>query len=54
MFNDPQWRPVPATAGTTAPSGSGALRPLRVGMSGIGTVGRGTWELLARNQEAAR
>lgn len=50
MFNDPQWRPVPATAGTTAPSGSGALRPLRVGMIGIGTVGRGTWELLARNQ----
>ena len=27
-----------------------ALRPLRVGMIGIGTVGAGTFRVLARNQ----
>ncbi|WP_019699957.1 homoserine dehydrogenase [Paracidovorax oryzae] len=46
MFNDPQWRPLPAAA----PAGGAGLRPLRVGMIGIGTVGLGTWQVLARNQ----
>ncbi|MBF9264229.1 homoserine dehydrogenase, partial [Acidovorax cattleyae] len=46
MFNDPQWRPLPAAA----PASGAGLRPLRVGMIGIGTVGLGTWQVLARNQ----
>ena len=28
---------------------AGAARPIRAGLLGIGTVGRGTWEVLARN-----
>ncbi|WCM93179.1 homoserine dehydrogenase [Acidovorax sp. NCPPB 2350] len=49
MFNDPQWRPVPSAAALAA---GAAPRPLRVGMIGIGTVGAGTWRVLARNQAA--
>ena len=27
------------------------MKPIRVGLLGIGTVGGGTWRVLARNQE---
>ncbi|TAK41909.1 MAG: homoserine dehydrogenase [Betaproteobacteria bacterium] len=30
---------------------AGAARPIRAGLLGIGTVGRGTWEVLARNAD---
>jgi homoserine dehydrogenase len=48
MFNDPDLSPFAA-------HGSAAdLRPLRVGMIGIGTVGAGTWRVLRRNQASIR
>ncbi|MDA8454968.1 homoserine dehydrogenase [Acidovorax sp. GBBC 3334] len=52
MFNDPQWRPLPSTAAPALAGGAAIPRPLRVGMIGIGTVGLGTWRVLARNQAA--
>jgi len=45
MFNEPHLRSLPGS--TPVPA---AMRPLRVGMIGIGTVGGGTWAVLQRNQ----
>jgi len=45
MFNEPHLRSLPGS--TPVPA---AMRPLRVGMIGIGTVGGGTWTVLQRNQ----
>ncbi len=42
--------PVPSLEAPLLPSSATALRPLRVGMIGIGTVGAGTFRVLARNQ----
>ena len=50
MFNEPQLRSLPAGAPAPAASMAAPLRPLRVGMIGIGTVGGGTWAVLQRNQ----
>ncbi len=46
MFNEPHLRSLPGSA----PAPATAMRPLRVGMIGIGTVGGGTWAVLQRNQ----
>jgi homoserine dehydrogenase len=47
MYRDP----VPSLeASSFQPSAAAAMRPLRVGMIGIGTVGAGTFRVLARNQ----
>ena len=45
MYRDPSF--AAPVANRSAPS---AVRPLRVGMIGIGTVGAGTFRVLARNQ----
>ncbi|PIF78749.1 homoserine dehydrogenase [Variovorax sp. 54] len=45
MYRDPVSSFLPQ------PSHGAAIRPLRVGMIGIGTVGSGTFRVLARNQE---
>ena len=42
--------PVPSLAAPLLPPHAAAMRPLRVGMIGIGTVGAGTFRVLARNQ----
>ena len=42
--------PVPSPNAPLLPSSATAMRPLRVGMIGIGTVGAGTFRVLARNQ----
>lgn len=42
--------PVPSLEAPLLPSSATAMRPLRVGMIGIGTVGAGTFRVLARNQ----
>ncbi len=42
--------PVPSLAAPLLPPHAEAMRPLRVGMIGIGTVGAGTFRVLARNQ----
>ena len=42
--------PVPSPKAPLLPSSATAMRPLRVGMIGIGTVGAGTFRVLARNQ----
>ena len=42
--------PVPSLEAPLLPSSATATRPLRVGMIGIGTVGAGTFRVLARNQ----
>ncbi|MFN7155734.1 MAG: homoserine dehydrogenase [Acidovorax sp.] len=42
--------PVPSLAAPLLPPHTAAMRPLRVGMIGIGTVGAGTFRVLARNQ----
>ncbi|EER59440.1 homoserine dehydrogenase, partial [Acidovorax delafieldii 2AN] len=44
MYLDPQSLAPSSSPATPAP------RPLRVGMIGIGTVGAGTFRVLARNQ----
>ncbi|MFY3384660.1 homoserine dehydrogenase [Paracidovorax sp. MALMAid1276] len=46
MYRDP----VPSLEAPLLPSSDAAMRPLRVGMIGIGTVGAGTFRVLARNQ----
>ncbi len=46
MFRDP----VQSLATQPLPPASAAVRPLRVGMIGMGTVGAGTFRVLARNQ----
>src|SRR3989344_5433072 len=46
MYRDP----VPSLEATLLPPHATAMRPLRVGMIGIGTVGAGTFRVLARNQ----
>ncbi|MBT9444056.1 MAG: homoserine dehydrogenase [Acidovorax sp.] len=46
MYRDP----VPSLEAPSLPSSATAMRPLRVGMIGIGTVGAGTFRVLARNQ----
>ena len=46
MFRDPVPSPEPQLLCTAAV----AMRPLRVGLIGIGTVGAGTFRVLARNQ----
>ena len=47
MFRDP----VPSLeASSPLRAATVAIRPLRVGMIGIGTVGAGTFRVLARNQ----
>ncbi|MFN4117662.1 homoserine dehydrogenase [Acidovorax sp.] len=47
MYRDPVQSLVEAPL---LPSSATAMRPLRVGMIGIGTVGAGTFRVLARNQ----
>jgi len=42
--------PVQSLEAPLLPSSATAMRPLRVGMIGIGTVGTGTFRVLARNQ----
>ncbi|MBX9834215.1 MAG: homoserine dehydrogenase [Burkholderiaceae bacterium] len=42
--------PVPSLEAPLLPPHAAAMRPLRVGMIGIGTVGAGTFRVLARNQ----
>ncbi len=42
--------PVQSLESPLLPSSATAMRPLRVGMIGIGTVGAGTFRVLARNQ----
>ena len=42
--------PVQSLEAPLLPSSATAMRPLRVGMIGIGTVGAGTFRVLARNQ----
>ncbi|MDZ7865075.1 homoserine dehydrogenase [Acidovorax sp.] len=42
--------PVPSLETPLLPPHAAAMRPLRVGMIGIGTVGAGTFRVLARNQ----
>ena len=42
--------PVQSLEAPLLPSSATAVRPLRVGMIGIGTVGTGTFRVLARNQ----
>ena len=46
MYRDP----VQSLEAPLLPSSATAMRPLRVGMIGIGTVGAGTFRVLARNQ----
>jgi homoserine dehydrogenase len=46
MYRDP----VPSLEAPSLPSSATVMRPLRVGMIGIGTVGAGTFRVLARNQ----
>ncbi|RZJ11435.1 MAG: homoserine dehydrogenase, partial [Acidovorax sp.] len=46
MFRDP----VPSLEAPSFQPSAAAMRPLRVGMIGIGTVGAGTFRVLARNQ----
>ena len=46
MYRDP----VPSLEAPLLPPHATAMRPLRVGMIGIGTVGAGTFRVLARNQ----
>ena len=46
MYRDP----VPSLEAPSLPPHAAAMRPLRVGMIGIGTVGAGTFRVLARNQ----
>jgi len=46
MYRDP----VQSLEAPSLPSSATAMRPLRVGMIGIGTVGAGTFRVLARNQ----
>lgn len=46
MYRDP----VPSLEAPLLPPHTAAMRPLRVGMIGIGTVGAGTFRVLARNQ----
>lgn len=46
MFRDP----VQSLEAPLSPPSAAAVRPLRVGMIGIGTVGAGTFRVLARNQ----
>ncbi len=46
MYRDP----VQSLEAPLLPSSATAMRPLRVGMIGIGTVGAGTFHVLARNQ----
>ena len=46
MFRDP----VPSLEAPSFQPTAAAMRPLRVGMIGIGTVGAGTFRVLARNQ----
>ena len=46
MYRDP----VPSLEAPLLPPHAAAMRPLRVGMIGIGTVGAGTFRVLARNQ----
>ena len=46
MYRDP----VQSLEAQPAPAATVAIRPLRVGMIGIGTVGAGTFRVLARNQ----
>ena len=46
MYRDP----VQSLEAQPAPAATVAMRPLRVGMIGIGTVGAGTFRVLARNQ----
>ena len=46
MYRDP----VQSLEAPLLPSSATAMRPLRVGMIGIGTVGTGTFRVLARNQ----
>ncbi len=46
MYRDP----VQSLEAPSLPSSATAMRPLRVGMIGIGTVGAGTFHVLARNQ----
>jgi homoserine dehydrogenase len=46
MYRDP----VQSLEAPSLPSPTAAMRPLRVGMIGIGTVGAGTFRVLARNQ----
>ena len=46
MYRDPVQSLVPQSS----PADAVATRPLRVGMIGIGTVGAGTFRVLARNQ----
>src|SRR3990167_3877590 len=46
MYRDP----VPSLEAPLLPPHATAMRPLRVGMIGIGTVGAGTLRVLARNQ----
>ena len=48
MYRDPV--PSLVEAPLLPPSSTAAMRPLRVGMIGIGTVGAGTFRVLARNQ----
>src|SRR3989344_6133480 len=46
MYRDP----VPSLEAPLLPPHATAMRPLRVGMIGIGTVGAGTFRVMARNQ----
>ena len=50
MFRDPVPSPEPQLFCTAAV----AMRPLRVGLIGIGTVGAGTFRVLARNHATYR
>jgi homoserine dehydrogenase len=50
MYRDPVPSLAPQQHGSIAMPAMAATRPLRVGMIGIGTVGAGTFRVLARNQ----
>ena len=54
MFSEPRFRSLPAShiaaAAATVVGNTTTIRPLRVGMIGLGTVGMGTWTVLKRNQ----
>lgn len=50
MTQSSSLRAVPAASAAECPAASG-MRPIRIGLLGLGVVGGGTWSVLARNAE---